>query len=184
MSSRLFVLVVPVGAWLMLSASAAVRAQQPSPGAGPVIVLETTKGTIEFETYPEEAPKTVANIIALVKRGFYNGLRFHRAEPNFLIQVGDPKSRDMSLREWWGRAGSGKPIGVAEITKKRRHVRGAVAMAHTGSAKDADSQFYITLRAAPELDGKYTVFGRVIKGLDVAARIQKADILKKASVRE
>lgn len=184
MKSRLFVLILAVCAGLMLSASPAVHARQPSPGAGPVIVLETAKGTIEFETYPEEAPKTVANIVALVKRGFYNGLRFHRAEPNFLIQVGDPKSRDMSLREWWGRAGSGKPIGVAEITKKRRHVRGAVAMAHTGSPKDADSQFYITLRAAPELDGKYTVFGRVIKGLDVAAKIQKADVLKKASVRE
>jgi len=96
------------------------RAEQTSPGAGPVVVLETVKGTIEIETYPEDAPKTVANFLELVKKNFYNGLRFHRAEANFLVQIGDPKSRDMSLSEWWGRYGSGKPIGVAEITKKRR----------------------------------------------------------------
>ena len=160
------------------------RAEQTSPGAGPVVVLETVKGTIEFETYPEDAPKTVAAILDLVKKGFYNGLRFHRAESNFLVQVGDPKSRDMSLRDWWGRYGSGKPIGAAEITKKRRHLKGAVGMAHTGSAKDADSQFYITLRAAPELDAKFAVFGHVIKGEEVVAKIQQADVLKKASVRE
>ena len=90
----------------------------------------------------------------------------------------------MSRQESWGRGSSGKPIGVAEITKKRRHGPGAVGMAHAGSAKDADSQFYITLRAAPELDGKYTVFGQVIRGLDVVAKIQKADVLKRASVKE
>jgi cyclophilin family peptidyl-prolyl cis-trans isomerase len=165
-------------------ATVASRSQQISPQSSPVVVLETVKGVIEFETYPEEAPKTVAHIVALVKRGFYNGLRFHRVEKNSLIQIGDPKSRDMSLQEWWGRFGSGKTIGVAEISTKRTHVRGAVAMAHTGSAKEADSQFYIMLRPAPELNGKHVVFGRVIKGLDVAAKIQKADMLRKASVRQ
>lgn len=160
-------------------------AQQKSPGAGPIIVLETAKGTIEFETYPEEAPKTVARIVELVKKGFYNGQRFHRAEPKFLIQVGDPQTRNMSLQDWWGGTGSGKPIGVAEITKKRRHVRGAVAMAYAGSdPRTADSQFYIMLRPAPELDAKYTVFGRVINGLGVIDRIVKTDVLKKASVKE
>jgi cyclophilin family peptidyl-prolyl cis-trans isomerase len=158
-------------------------AQQTSPGAGPVVVLETSKGVIEFETYPEEAPKTVERILALVKRGFYNGLRFHRAEPNFVVQVGDPQTRNMLLQDYWGRGGSGKPIGVAEITKKRTHVRGAVGMGHSGSAKYADSQFYITLRSAPELNGKYTVFGRVITGLDVAAKLRRADMLKKAFVK-
>jgi peptidyl-prolyl cis-trans isomerase B (cyclophilin B) len=161
-----------------------VLARQTSPASGPIIVLDTAKGVIEFETYPEDAPKTVAHIVALVKRGFYNGLRFHRAEPNFVVQVGDPQSRNMTLIEWWGRSGSGKPIGVAEITKKRIHVRGAVAMGHAGSAKDADSQFYITLRAAPELNGKHTVFGNVIRGLEVAAKLQKTDLLKKASLKE
>jgi peptidyl-prolyl cis-trans isomerase B (cyclophilin B) len=158
--------------------------QTKSPGAGPILVLETVKGNIEIETYPEEAPKTVAHILALVKRGFYNGLRFHRAEPNFVIQIGDPMTRDMSKQDSWGRGNSGKPIGVAEITKKRKHGPGAVGMGHSGSAKDADSQFYITLRAAPSLDGKYVVWGQVIKGLDVAAKIQKTDVLKRVSVKE
>ena len=90
------------------------------------------------------------------------------------------------MQDWWGRgAGTGKPIGVAEITKKRRHVRGAVAMAYPGSdPRAADCQFYILLRAAPELDGKYTVFGKVITGLDVIDKIRRSDILKKASVRD
>jgi peptidyl-prolyl cis-trans isomerase B (cyclophilin B) len=160
------------------------QAQTTSAGAGPIIVLDTAKGTIEFETYPEEAPKTVAAIVALVKRNFYNGLRFHRAEPKFLVQVGDPVSRDVSRESWWGRQGSGKPIGVAEITKKRRNVRGAVAMAHTGNAALAESQFYILLQVKPELDGKYVVFGRVITGMDVADRLKRGDVLKRASVKE
>src|SRR5690242_19262456 len=148
----------------LLSLAVPVLTQEKSPGAGPVVVLETVKGTIEFETYPEEAPKTVARILELVKKGFYNGLRFHRAEPNFLIQVGDPATRDMSREAYWGGGGSGKPIGVSEVTKKRRHVQGAVSMAYPGSQRtSADSQFFITRRAAPELDGKYTVFGRVLK---------------------
>ena len=161
-----------------------VRTEQTSPGAGPVIVLETVKGVIEIETYPEEAPKTVAHVLGLVKKGFYNGLRFHRAEPGFVIQIGDPQTRDMTKQSSWGTGNSGTSVGVAEITKKRRHGPGAVGMAHSGSAKDAASQFYIMLRAAPSLDGKYVVFGKVIKGLDVAAKIQKTDVLKRASVKE
>ena len=158
---------------------------QKSAGAGPVIVLETAKGTIEFETYPEEAPKTVERIIELVKKGFYNGQRFHRAEPKFVIQVGDPQSRNVTLQDWWGRSGSGKPIGVSEITKKRRNVRGAVGMGYPGSdPKMADSQFYIMLRNEPSMDARYTVFGKVINGLGVIDKIAKGDILKKASVRE
>jgi len=169
---------------VLVSAGVAISAQQKSPGAGPILVLETVKGTIELETYPEEAPKTVERILELVKKNFYNGQRFHRADPNFVIQIGDPVSRDMSRQSWWGRQGTGKPIGVAEITKKRRNGIGAVGMGHSGTAKDADSQFYITRRVAPELDGKYTVFGKVLKGMDVVARIQKGDILKRAYVKE
>lgn len=162
-----------------------VAAQQKSPGAGPIIVLETAKGTVEFETYPEEAPKTVARIIELVNKGFYNGQRFHRVDnPPFVVQIGDPVSRDMSRMDWWGRQGSGKPIGVAEITKKRKNGIGAVGMGHAGDPKLADSQFYITRRVAPELDGKYTVFGRVVKGMDVVNKLQKGDVLKRAYVKD
>lgn len=169
---------------MALVAPLLLGARQTSPGAGPVIVLDTTKGAIELETYPEEAPKTVAQIVSLVKRNFYNGQRFHRAEMG-LVQVGDPTTRNMTMREWWGRAASGKPIGASEITKKRTHVRGAVAMAYPGTdPKLADSQFYIVTRPHPEFNGKYTVFGRVIKGIEVVDKLQVADILKKASVKE
>lgn len=177
---RAAALAVLVAAGLVVPGT--IRAQN-APAAGPVIVLETVKGTVEFETYPADAPKTVERIVQLVKKNFYNGLRFHRAEMN-LVQIGDPVSRDMSREAWWGRAGSGKPIGVAEITKTRRHITGAVAMAHAGDPKYADSQFYIITQPKPSLDGKFTVFGRVTTGLDVVRKIQKGDILKKASVKE
>ena len=175
-----------LGLCASLVAAAPLAARQTSPGAGPVIVLETTQGIFEFETYPEEAPRTVAQIVGLVKRHFYNGQRFHRADTAFgLIQIGDPQSRDMLMREWWGRAGSGKPIGLAEITKKRRHVRGAVGMAYPGTdPRSADSQFFINTKPHPEWDPKYTVFGRVITGMDVVDKIQVSDVLKTAYVRE
>jgi cyclophilin family peptidyl-prolyl cis-trans isomerase len=178
--SRVAVALVAIGL------AGAVPPKQTSPGAGPVIVLDTVKGTIEFETYPEEAPKTVAQIVALVKRNFYTGLRFHRADQSFgLVQIGDPQTRNMLMRDWWGRAGSGKPIGVSEITKKRRHVRGAVAMAYPGTdGRAADSQFFIDTKPHPEWNAKYTVFGRVIKGIDVVDKIQVADVLRKAYVKE
>lgn len=170
----------------LLGAAALLPARQTSPGAGPVIVLDTAKGVIEFETYPEDAPRTVAQIIGLVKSGFYDGLRFHRAEPEFgLVQIGDPQSRNMLLREWWGRAASGKPIGAAEITKRRRHGRGAVAMAYPGTdPRSADSQFFINLKPHPEWDARYTVFGQVIAGIEVADALRPADEVRKASVRE
>lgn len=172
-------------AFFAFTAATALSAQQKSPGAGSIVVLETAKGTIEFETYPEEAPKTVARILELVKKGFYNGQRFHRAEPNFLIQIGDPVTRDMSRMEWWGRAGSGKAIGAFEPARKRRHVAGAVSMAYPGTEKlAADSQFFILRRAAPEYDGKYTVFGKVLKGMDVVMKIQKGDMLKRAYLKD
>lgn len=171
-------------AFVLLSTAASSVAQS-SPGAGPVVVLETARGTVEFETYPEDAPKTVAGILALVTKGFYDGLRFHRAEPDFLVQIGDPATRDLSKQEWWGRGGAGQPIGVAEITKKRRHVRGAVAMAYAGNnPKAADSQFYIVLQPAPKLDARYTVFGRVITGMEVVDRLQRTDVLTRAFVKE
>jgi peptidyl-prolyl cis-trans isomerase B (cyclophilin B) len=169
---------------VLVAVPAAAQTGQKSPGAGPVIVVETTKGTIEIETYPNEAPKTVAHILGLVKRGFYNGLRVHRVEPRFVIQFGDPLTRDVSKKAQWGTGGSGKPIGAAEFSKVRTHTLGAVAMAHKGVASEADSQMYITLRPTPELDGKYTVFGHVISGMDVVQKIAADDVIKKATVKD
>ena len=161
-------------------APAAASAQR-SPGAGAVVVIETDKGTIQFETYPAEAPKTVEQILALVKRKFYNGLRVHRVVPGFVVQFGDPQTRDVSKRAAWGTMGSGKVVGVAEI--KRPHLLGAVAMAHAGDPAKADSQMYITLAPQPRLDSGYTVFGQVISGMDVVEKLAVDDVLKKVYVK-
>ena len=160
-----------------------LRADQASPGAGPIIVLETAKGIIEIETYPDEAPKSVALIVGLVKKGFYNGLRFHRAEPNFVIQIGDPQTRDMTKEKMWGRI-EGPAVGVAEFSKLRTHVRGAVALAHNGDASKADTQMYVTLADTPRLNMKYVVFGKVISGMDVVDKLRYADRIVRVTVRE
>ena len=165
------------------AAKPAAAPAKTSPGAGPVIVVETEKGTFEFETYPNEAPKTVAHIVGLVNKRFYNGQRVHRVVPGFVIQMGDPATRDMTKEEFWGSGGSGTMIGVAEFSKLRTHVRGAVAMAHSGNAAEADSQFYVTLSPQPRLDGQYTVFGKVISGMDVVQKIQKTDRIVRVTVR-
>jgi peptidyl-prolyl cis-trans isomerase B (cyclophilin B) len=157
---------------------------QKSPGAGPVIVLDTSKGVVEFETYPNEAPKTVAHILALVKKGFYNGQRVHRVVPNFVVQFGDPQTRDMTKKDQWGTGGSGTAIGAAEMSKLRTHNLGAVAMAHKGDPSQADSQMYITLAPVHRLDANYTVFGQVISGMDVVQKIQVGDVIKKVTVRD
>lgn len=158
------------------------QAAKPAPG-NPVIVIETVKGAIEIELFAKDAPKSVARLVALVRQNFYRGQRFHRVEPNFLIQAGDPATRDFTKRARWGSGGSGTPIGVAEIVKARRHVRGAVGMAHAGSAAAADSQFYIMRAARPSLDGTYTIVGRVIAGMDIVDRTALNDMIRKAYVK-
>ena len=161
-----------------------VSAQGP---AAPIIVVETTKGTFAFETYPADAPATVAHIVDLVTRGFYDGQRVHRAQPGFVVQWGDPRSRDLSREADWGRgadASSGAPIGVAEMPKTRKHTAGAVAMAHPGNPALADSQIFVTLADRPELNGKYTVVGHIVAGADVPARLERGDVIVKMYLRE
>lgn len=174
-------------AWLcalcVLCSGFSPRAQ---PEPVPVIVVETSKGTFAFETYPEEAPRTVAHIVDLVKQGFYDGQRVHRAVPGFVVQWGDPRSRDTSQESEWGlgpAASSGRPIGISEITKKRPHTAGAVAVAHPGVPSEADSQIYVTLANRPDLNGRYTVFGRVTEGAEVPALLQRGDVIVRMSVR-
>ena len=155
-----------------------------SPGAGPVIVVETEKGTFEFETYPNEAPKTVAHIIGLINKRFYNGQRFHRVIPGFVAQWGEPLTRDMTKEKLWGGGGSGKPVGIGEFSKLRTHVRGAVGLAHPGNAGEGDSQIYVTLSNQPSLNNKYTVFGKVISGMEVVDKIRQPDRIVRVTVRE
>ena len=153
----------------------------------PVVVVETAKGSFEIEMFPEDAPKSVAHVIDLVKRGFYDGQRIHRALPGLLVQWGDPRSRDVTQESEWGRgaaAASGTPVGAAELSKKRRHTPGAVGLAHPGNPAQADSQIYVTLADRPELNGRYTIIGRVIAGDEVPARLERGDLILRMSVRE
>lgn len=153
----------------------------------PLIVVETSQGTFAFETYPREAPVSVAHIVALAKRGFYDGQRIHRAIPGFVVQFGDPQTRDLDKRSVWGRgneASSGTPIGVAEVGLTRKHIALAVGLAHAGEPAKADSQLYISLEARPELDGQYAIIGHVVQGADVPARLQVGDQITRVSVRE
>jgi cyclophilin family peptidyl-prolyl cis-trans isomerase len=167
-------------------AKAPAAPAQPSPGAGPVVVVQTEKGNFEFETYPAEAPKTVARMLQLIKGRFYNGLRVHRVVAGYVAQMGDPQTRDMTRRGDWGNGGSGRPIGVAEISKLRRHSRGSVAMAHAGNPSDADSQFYVCLDTAPcsKLDGQFVVWGKVINGMEVVDKLKVEDRIVRMTVKE
>lgn len=162
------------------AASAAAPAAAP---AGPVVTVQTSRGVFEFETFPDTAPKTVAQITGLARRGFYNGLVIHRVAPGFVVQFGDPQTKDPAKKEMWGSGGSGKPIGVAEISKKHTHAqKGTIAMAHAGDPAKADSQFYITLRATPNLDAGYTVFGQITSGMDIVEKTQQGDKIVKVTV--
>lgn len=174
---------LPLPAAGQAAAPSAPAAVATSPGAGPVIVIDTVKGRIELETYPKEAPKTVEHILALVKRNFYNGQRVHRVVKGFVVQFGDPQSRDVTKKDLWGSGGSGRPIGAAEINKVHTHKLGAVAMAHAGDAAQADSQMYITLAPQPRLDSGYAVFGQVISGMDVVQNLAVGDVIRRVTVR-
>jgi cyclophilin family peptidyl-prolyl cis-trans isomerase len=167
---------------LALIACVPAAAQRGAAPAGPTMAIETVKGAIEIQLFRSESPRSVDHVLDLAKHNFYRGQRIHRVEAS-LVQFGDPVSRDMSRRDWWGRAGSGSPIGVAEFNK-HKNVRGAVGLAHTGNAAYADSQLYICKAAMPSLDGKHVVIGQVVKGMDVVDKLQVADVLRNVTVRE
>jgi len=178
-----------MGVLCLLAACAAAwvnGAFEQAEGGASIVVVETTKGTFAFTTFPSDAPVTVAHVLALVRARFYDGQRVHRALPGFVVQFGDPQTRDQDKRELWGRgdaAASGKPIGVVEITKKRIHKKGAVAMAHMGLPAKADSQIYIALEDRPDLDGRYAVFGQVTEGDEVPAMLEVGDLITRVYVR-
>jgi len=138
-----------------------------------VITLEKG-GTIKIEFFPEDAPKTVENFITLAKKGFYDGLTFHRVVPGFVAQGGDPKGN--------GTGGPGYTI-KAEFNKQK-HVRGSVAMARSSDPNSAGSQFYITFGPQPHLDGTYTVFGKVVSGMEFVDAIKVGDRMKSVRIVE
>lgn len=133
----------------------------------PRVLLRTTKGDIEVELFENEAPNTTANFISLAEKGFYNGTPFHRVIPGFMAQGGDPTGT--------GRGGPGYAIACECYQPNHRvHFRGSLSMAHAGR-DTGGSQFFLTFAPARHLDGRHTVFGRVVKGLEVLAKIQRRD---------
>ena len=146
------------------------------------VTITTNKGDIVLELYPEDAPKTVANFVKLIQDGYYDGLSFHRFVPNFVIQGGCPNTR-AGAKGQPGTGGPGWRIPCETKGNPRRHGTGTLSMAHAG--KDTGgSQFFITLRDTPHLDGVHTVFGGVTSGMDVVEAIREGDRMQKVTVKE
>ncbi len=142
-------------------------------------VLETAKGRIEAELYADEVPGTVANFEKLANAGFYDGTTFHRVIANFMIQGGDPYSQTGKGRV--GTGGPGYTIKCETEQNVHRHVAGTLSMAHAG--KDTGgSQFFICHSPQPHLDGVHTVFGQVVRGMDVVTQIAQNDAVKSIRV--
>jgi len=137
-------------------------------GTEDVAVLKTSLGTIVFRFNEKDAPNHVANFKRLATEKFYDGTTFHRVIPNFMIQGGDPNSKDAD-RGNDGLGGSGKNVN-AEFNANK-HLRGTVSMARAQDPNSASSQFFICVKPQPSLDGKYSVFGQVIEGMDVVDKI-------------
>jgi cyclophilin family peptidyl-prolyl cis-trans isomerase len=134
----------------------------------PRVLIRTNKGDMEVELFENEAPNTVANFITLVEKGFYGGVTFHRVLPQFMAQGGDPKGD--------GTGGPGYTIpDEYGVPNHRPHFRGSLSMARATQPNSAGSQFFICFVPRGDLDGAYTVFGRVTKGMDVLAKIQRRD---------
>jgi len=142
--------------------------------AGPedTLVLDTTKGKVVIEMRPDLAPNHVARIKELVRQKFYDDIVFHRVIEDFMAQTGCP--------EGTGTGGSGQKL-KAEFSKEK-HVRGTVSMARASDPNSADSQFYIMFAPAPSLDGKYTIWGMVVSGMDNVDKIKKGDPARNGTV--
>ena len=132
-------------------------------------IITTKFGDIEVELYSDSAPTTVENFKDLAKKGFYDGLIFHRIVPGFVIQGGDPYTRNTTNRRRWGTGGPGWNI-KAEFNKNT-HTRGVLSMARSQDPDSAGSQFFIVLKDSNFLDGQYTIFGKVKSGMDAVDKI-------------
>ncbi|MDI9549686.1 MAG: peptidylprolyl isomerase [Chloroflexota bacterium] len=139
------------------------------------VTIETERGNIVLELYPEHAPKTVNNFVFLAQQGFYDGVTFHRVIANFMIQGGDPTGT--------GRGGPGYRFQDEFAGNPLRHETGVISMANAGPNTNG-SQFFITHSPQPHLDGRHTVFGKVIEGQDVVDAIRQGDTMIKVTVQE
>jgi peptidyl-prolyl cis-trans isomerase B (cyclophilin B) len=142
-----------------------------------VAVFKTSEGELVIAFWPDVAPNTVENFKKLARQGFYDGTCFHRIIDGFMIQGGDPNTKDPSRESAWGQGGPGYQIkGETNTRSDRAHVRGVISMANSGNPDTAGSQFFICLASTPQLDGGYTTFGTLIKGDDVLTRLGKSPV--------
>ena len=137
--------------------------------------IETNRGTIVLELYPTYAPKTVNNFVFLARQGFYDGIKFHRVISNFMIQGGDPTGT--------GTGGPGYKFEDEVRNNPLKHETGVISMANAG-ANTNGSQFFVTHSPQPHLNGKHTVFGKVIEGQDVVNAVRQGDVMQKVTIAE
>jgi len=180
-----------LAALLVLAAAAAAAAQtaprKPAPAEGnqagtqQAVVTMENGGQITLEFFPADAPKHVENFVTLVRKGFYDGQRFHRVEPGFVVQLGDPQSKTRPMNHpGMGTGGPGYTI-KAEFNR-RPFDRGVLGMARGDDPNSAGSQFYIMLGPAHFLNGQYTAFGRVVSGMEVVDTIRVGDRVKSVTI--
>jgi cyclophilin family peptidyl-prolyl cis-trans isomerase len=167
-------------ALLVLAPQALAEAQGAKAPA--IVITMESGGEVVLELWPDVAPNHVKNFVDLSKQGFYDGQRVHRVVPNFVVQFGDPQSRTKPMDDpAMGTQGSDKKI-KAEFNK-RPFDRGVLGMARTNDPDSATSQVYLMLGAAPSLNGQYTAFGKVTKGMDVVDKIKVGDRIKSVKVQ-
>lgn len=135
--------------------------------------IQTNKGNIVLELYAEQTPKTAGNFAKLAKEGFYDGTKFHRVIAGFMIQGGDPQSKDDSMKDFWGTGGPGYQF-EDEIVSELSNVTGTISMANAGPNTNG-SQFFINVADNTFLDGKHAVFGRVLEGMDIVFAISQVE---------
>lgn len=139
------------------------------------VTMETSRGTIELDLYPKHAPTTVNNFVFLIREGFYDGVTFHRVINNFMIQGGDPTGT--------GRGGPGYRFKDELQKNPLTHDKGVISMANSGPDTNGN-QFFITHAPQPHLNGRHTVFGKVVQGQDIVDAIQQGDRMVRVSVNE
>lgn len=167
----------------VLGAAALGVGVRPAAAADARMTIETTAGTMEFEFWPEVAPQTVESFKKLANKGYFDGLAFHRIIPGFVIQGGDPKTRqgyapdgtltDGAAQKYgWGTGGPG--FNIKAEFNERKHSFGVLSMARSANPDSAGSQFFVCLGDLPSLDNKYTTFGKLVSGQEVLSKLGAA----------
>jgi peptidyl-prolyl cis-trans isomerase B (cyclophilin B) len=164
-----------IGLLIGCGGKADVKPSVPPPTSGPKAIIKTKFGDMHIKFHQDVAPKHVENFIKLAKSGFYDGTIFHRVIPGFMIQGGDPNTKNSLRKDTYGQGGpkdeKGNPILLKAEFNDTPHKRGIVSMARANEPDTAGSQFFIVVEPSHFLDGKYTAFGEVTKGLGVADKI-------------